>query len=90
MAEYAIQNAAFTEAIHIGRLNPAKTAFADKQERTDMVLAVVGQYVAEHFEGSMRADFPGLGFVLDVQVTPIEDAYDRDTLEAQGLAEPTN
>jgi hypothetical protein len=71
MPEYAVQSAAFSPAIHAGRLAPNGAAFADKQERTDMVLAAVAQYVERNFAGGMVADFPGLGLVLEVKVRPI-------------------
>lgn len=69
-AEYAAQAGSFSAAIHVGRLNKARTAFLDKQERTDIVLAAVAQYVQRHFDGGMTADFPDLDLVLDVRVSP--------------------
>ncbi|MGZ6772573.1 MAG: DUF7446 family protein [Mycobacteriaceae bacterium] len=73
MAEYGVQPGLFGEAIHVGRLNAKGTAFTEKQDRTDMVLAAVAQYVEENFDGGMVADFPGLGLVLEVKVRPISE-----------------
>ncbi len=67
-AMYAVQAAAFSEAIHVGRVNAKGDGFADKQERTDMVLAAVAQYVRRNFDGGMTVDFPALGLLLEVKV----------------------
>lgn len=72
MAEYAVQAASFSEAIHIGRLTANGDTFADKQERTDMVLAAVGQYVERNFGGAMRVTFPGLGFDMEINLSARE------------------
>lgn len=69
--KFGVQASPLTGVIHVGRLNKAQTNFADKETGTDMVLAAVGQYVQQNFSGGMVADFPGLGFVLEVQVRPI-------------------
>lgn len=66
--EYAVQAASLSEAIHVGRMTADRTAFVDKQERTDMVLAAVAQYVERNFEGGMEATFPGIGLRLTVRV----------------------
>lgn len=76
--EYGVQAAAFTEAIHVGRLNKARTMFlADKQEATDMVLAAVAQFVERNFDGGMETTFPSLGLRLTVHVEPA--TADTDT-----------
>lgn len=67
--KYAVQSAAFSEAIHVGKLNSKGNAFADKEEATDMVLASVAQYVLSNFDGGMTCDFPGLGLTLEVKVS---------------------
>lgn len=71
MSTYAVQAASLSAAIHVGRLTAKGDAFTEKQERTDMVLAAVAQYVQRNFDGGMVADFPGLGVVLEVRVRPI-------------------
>ena len=71
MSEYGVQAAAFGNAIHVGRLNKARTMFlADKQDGTDMVLAAVAQYVERNFDGGMRTTFPGLGLEVEITVRP--------------------
>lgn len=72
--EFAVQAAAFSDAIHVGRLNKARDAFVEKQDRTDMVLAAVAQYVERHFAGGLEATFPGIGLRLRVDVSPLDDA----------------
>lgn len=57
--------------IYVGTYKTGGHAFTRKQERTDMVLAAVAQYVERHFDGGMRADFPGLGVVVDIKVQPL-------------------
>lgn len=74
---YAIQAGHLSAAIYAGRLNADQTAFTDKQDRTDMTLAAVGTYVRDHFNGGMVADFPGMGFVLEVTVKPIDVGVSR-------------
>ena len=71
MSEYAVSPGMLSEAIYVGRLNAKGTAFTEKQERTDMVLAAVAEFVQQHYAGAMIADFPGLGLVLEVKVKPI-------------------
>lgn len=73
MSEYAVQAATFSEAIHVGRLDTKGEAFADKQERTDMVLAAVAQYVERNFAGGMATTFPSLGIRLTVHVEPMTE-----------------
>lgn len=67
-----MQAAAFSKSIHVGRLTKAGDAFADKQERTDMTLAAVAQYVDRNFSGAMNATFPGIGLALEVRVRPLD------------------
>lgn len=67
-AMYVVQAAAFSEGIHVGRVNAKGDGFAEKQDRTDMVLAAVAQYVRRNFDGGMTVDFQALGLLLDVRV----------------------
>lgn len=71
MTEYAVSSGMLAEAIYVGRLNPKGDAFAVKQERTDMVLAAVAEFVQNHYAGGMTATFPGLGLELEVKVRPL-------------------
>lgn len=71
MAEFAVQAAQLSEAIHVGRVDASGSAFLEKQERTDMVLAAVAQYVERNFDGGMEATFPGIGLKLNVRVEPL-------------------
>ncbi|KQP62998.1 DUF7446 family protein [Nocardioides sp. Leaf285] len=73
---FAVQAAAFSEAIHIGRLTRTGVGFADKEEATDMTLAAVAQYVERNFGGGMDCDFPGLGVRLSVKVEPLSPTQD--------------
>lgn len=59
---YGIQAAPFSDAIHVGKLNKASTAFLDsrsspKEDCTDMAIRAVGDYSRKHFDGSMRVEF---------------------------------
>lgn len=74
--KYGIQAATFSEAIHVGRVNKAGTAFLHKEEATDMTLFAVAEYTQKNFEGGLRVDFPAAGFVLEVKVMPIDKADD--------------
>lgn len=76
-ANYAAGVGPISGAIYVGRLDKSGTGFAEKQDRTDMVLAVVGEYVQRNFNGGMVATFPALGFAVDVKVTPLDE--DDDT-----------
>lgn len=72
MSKYAVKAGYLSASIFVGRINTQQDAFLDKEEATDMSLAAVAQYVHEHFNGGMVADFPGLGLVLEVNVRPID------------------
>lgn len=74
--KYGVQTAPISGVIHVGRLNTTRTAFLDKEDATDMVLAAVAQYVKRHFDGGMVADFPGLGLELTVSVKPFAVLHD--------------
>lgn len=76
---YAVQAASFSEAIHVGRLNSAGTAFTEKQERTDMVLAAVAMYTQKNFDGHVEVTFPGLDLTLEVKVRPMGEEGDEQT-----------
>lgn len=67
---FGVMSSRLRPEIFVGRLNVTQTLFLDKEVATDLVLSVVGEYVRDHFEGAMRATFPGLGFDLTVTVTP--------------------
>ena len=41
MNEFGVQASAFTDEIHVGQLNPERTAFLDKQAMTGGVLRAV-------------------------------------------------
>lgn len=69
--KYAVAAGQFSESIHVGRLNHDRTAFADKETHTDMVLCAVAQYVERHFGGGMEATFPGVGLRLTVKAEPL-------------------
>lgn len=69
--KYGVQAAVLSEAIHVGRLNAAGDAFADKEADTDMVLAAVTQYVQRNFDGGLAVTFPGLGLEMTVKVGPL-------------------
>lgn len=69
--KFAVQAAAFSPAIFVGRLTKKQDAFLDKEEATDMVLAAVAQYVMRAFDGAMQATFPKMGLTLEIKVTPL-------------------
>lgn len=71
--KYGVQAGSLSAVIYAGRLNKDKTAFADKEVVTDMTLAAVGNYVWDHYDGGMIAEFPGLGFAVEVIVTPLAE-----------------
>lgn len=72
--KYGVSSSRITETIYVGRLNKAGARFLDKEAATDLVLGAVGEYVRDNYDGGMSASFPGLGFDLDVKVTPRENA----------------
>lgn len=69
--KYAVQASGMTPVIHVGRVGKSGDAFLDKEDATDMILAAVGQYVRQNFGGGMRVTFPGLGFEVEVRVSPL-------------------
>lgn len=69
--KYGVAPSHFTDAIYVGRLNRDQSAFSDKETHTDMVLCAVAQYVERHFDGGMKATFPGVGLRLTVKVEPL-------------------
>ena len=71
--KFGVKSSRMSEAIYVGRLNKAGTGFLDKESATDLVLGTVGEYVRDNYAGSMTATFPGLGFDLDVKITPRDD-----------------
>ena len=72
--KYGVMSSRFRPEIFVGRLNKKQTLFTDKEVATDLILANVGEYVRDHFQGAMKATFPNLGFDLTVTVTPHEEA----------------
>lgn len=77
-AKFGVKSSPLTEAIYVGRLNKAGTGFLDKEAATDLVLGTVGEYVRDNYAGGMTAGFPGLGFDLDVKVTPRDDIDSKE------------
>lgn len=73
---YVVKSADLSEAIYVGKVNAARSAFTSKEDRTDMVLHEVGMYVRRNFDGAMTATFEKSGFRLEVRVTPLEEAAD--------------
>lgn len=71
--EFGVQTSSFAPTIWVGRITgPAKRrVFGDKQDLTDMVLAAVAQYVAVHFKGGLKVDFPSLNLEMTVRVKRI-------------------
>ncbi len=71
--KYGVQAAPFHEAIHVGRINKDQTAFLDKEDATDPVLAAVAAYVRQNFDGGLTMDFTSKtgepSFTLTVTVT---------------------
>ncbi|WP_411701760.1 hypothetical protein ACLI1R_001816 [Corynebacterium sp. LaCa97] len=47
MSKYGIQNALFTDAIHIGELNKTGTAFTSKEDHKDGAIAAVADYITQ-------------------------------------------
>lgn len=72
--KYAVHAALFSEAIYVGRVNADRTAFAEKEDLADMVLAAVAQYVERNFDGGLYVTFPGLGIALTAKVTALVNA----------------
>lgn len=73
--KYGVQAASFSEAIHVGTLNPSRQSFRNKEDATDMVLFAVAQYVSRNFEGGMTVTFPKTGehgIQMTVTVEPME------------------
>ena len=70
MQKYIIQTSPLSGHIYVGERNKHETAFAAKNEATDMTLAAVAQYVAINFDGGMSVEFPNLdgGVRLTVKV----------------------
>lgn len=86
--EHVVQAGSLRAAIYVGDLVPSGRAFRSKTERTDMVLAAVGRYVQDHFDGGLDATFPGMGFRLGVTVTPMSDPDEEETPEEVVEPEP--
>jgi hypothetical protein len=73
MADYGIQAASLSQAIHVGRINKAGTAFTSKDDLTDEALYAVAQFVRRHFAGSMSMTFSGINGAEDFTLTVTTD-----------------
>lgn len=71
--EFGVQTSQFAPSIWVGQIaGPAKRrVFNDKQDLTDMVLGSVAEYVARHFNGGLKVDFPSLRLEMTVRVRKI-------------------
>ena len=94
MTRYGIQPAAFSDAIHVGRVSKDGKRFLDKEDLTDAVLYAVARYVQDRFGGGMvqtftsKTDAPS--FVLTVKVreagVEMRGANARDLTEREADA----
>ena len=75
-SEYHAAYSPFSKTIYVGRASKRDPIFLEKQDRTDEVIAVVGEYVRGAFgddgqSGGMEATFEGLDMRITIRVHPI-------------------
>lgn len=70
--KYAINRAALTGNIYVGRVNKAGTAFTDKKEQTDRAVRVVAEYILEEFGGGLVINYND-GTRFEIKVKQVGD-----------------
>lgn len=68
MSKYGIQNALFSDAIHIGELNKECTAFTDKEDHKSGAIAAVAEYITHKHNGQFIAEYTdGTTYTITIQ-----------------------
>lgn len=68
MPKYGIQNALFSDEIHIGELNDDCTAFTSKEDHKDGAIAAVAEYITHKHNGQFIAEYAdGTTYTITVQ-----------------------
>lgn len=68
MSKYGIQNALFSDEIHIGELNDECTAFTSKEDHKVGAIAAVADYITQKHNGQFIAEHAdGTTYTITIQ-----------------------